>query len=109
MFDLSKIKRIFVANYKVDFRKSYDGLMGEAYRLGLNPLAGDLVLFFSSNGIRLKILFCDSTGDCVLNKRLYKSQHRRRKKLDIIPTQTEIDSSTLTWLLQGGGWKNEKK
>lgn len=108
MFDFRKIKRIFVANYKVDFRKSYDGLMGEAYRMGLNPLAGDLVLFFSKNGIRLKVLFCDTTGDCVLNKRLYKNPRHRGKELSKIPSQIEIDSSTLTWLLQGGIWQNEK-
>ena len=104
MFNLNKIKRVFLATYKVDFRKSYDGLMGEAYRMGLNPLAGDVILFFSQNGIKLKVLFCDSSGVCVLNKRLYKRQRRRNIKYHINPAQTEISRDTLASLIEGGTW-----
>lgn len=109
MIDLSNIKRVFVATYKVDFRKSFDGLLGEAYRMGLNPLAGDLILFLSQNGTRIKVLFCDPAGDCVLNKRLYKNERRRGRRLENIPQQTEIDYSTLAWILNGGRWQDMKK
>ena len=33
-------RRIFVANYVVDFRKNHDGLLAETFKLNLNPFKG---------------------------------------------------------------------
>ena len=40
-----KIGRVFLAEHRVDFRKRFDGLLGEAYRLGAQPYDGDCVVF----------------------------------------------------------------
>ena len=40
-----KVRRVFLAQHRVDFRKGADGLLGEAYRLGADPYSGDCVVF----------------------------------------------------------------
>jgi hypothetical protein len=35
-----KVRRVFLAQHLVDFRKGADGLLGEAYHLGANPYDG---------------------------------------------------------------------
>ncbi len=41
------IRRVFLAQHRVDFRKGPDGLLGEAYMLGADPYQGDCVLWAS--------------------------------------------------------------
>ena len=40
-----KVKRVFLAQHRVDFRKGADGMLSEAYQLGADPYSGDCVLF----------------------------------------------------------------
>ena len=41
----TRVRRIFLAMYKVDMRKGHDGLLAEAFKMGLDPYMGDLVIF----------------------------------------------------------------
>ncbi|MBI2377787.1 MAG: hypothetical protein HYV07_27545 [Deltaproteobacteria bacterium] len=34
------VKRVLFVEHRVDFRKSFDGLLGEAYRIGARPYHG---------------------------------------------------------------------
>ena len=56
------IKRVFVAQHRVDFRKRYDGLLAESYKLGANPYSGDCILFFSRDSTQLRFLAGDGLG-----------------------------------------------
>jgi len=40
-----KVRRVFSARHRVDFRKRFDGLLAEAFQLGADPYDGDCVLF----------------------------------------------------------------
>jgi hypothetical protein len=40
-----KIRRVFLARHRVDFRRRFDGLLAEAFQLGVDPYDGDCVLF----------------------------------------------------------------
>jgi len=40
-----KVRRVFLARHRVDFRKQFDGLLAEAFQLGADPYDGDCVLF----------------------------------------------------------------
>ena len=40
-----KVRRVFLARHRVDFRKRFDGLLAEAFQLGADPYDGDCVLF----------------------------------------------------------------
>ena len=110
MIDVSLITRILVAKHKVDFRKSFDGLLAEAYNMGLDPLAGDLVVFVGRCRNKIKVLFCDESGILVLNKRFHKGFGKRRFQfLESNLGTDEIDSSTLELFLRGQGWKAYKR
>lgn len=56
------ITKIFLAQHKVDFRKSHNGLLAESYKLKLNVWDGDCVLFLSKNKTKIKILYADKSG-----------------------------------------------
>ena len=42
---IPKGRRYWLAYHRVDFRKSFEGMLAEAYYLDLDPFAGDVVLF----------------------------------------------------------------
>jgi hypothetical protein len=37
------VRRVLMAQHRVDFRKRFDGLLAEAYRIGADPYGGDCV------------------------------------------------------------------
>lgn len=60
-----------VASRPVDFRNGLDGLAAMAQQaLHENPFAGDIFVFRSKRADRVKILYWDGTGLCLLHKRL---------------------------------------
>ena len=63
--------RIFVAVMPVDMRKSFNGLWTAAReQLQENPKNGAVFCFINKERTRLKLLYWDGTGVCVLAKRL---------------------------------------
>jgi transposase len=71
MLNLSLPGRVFLCLAPTDMRKSFDGLMGLVQtRLGQDPLSGDLFVFRSKRGDRLKLLYWDSDGLAIWYKRL---------------------------------------
>src|SRR5476651_1007796 len=71
MLSLSLPARVFLCMLPTDMRKSFDSLAGLVeQQLGQDPLAGDLFVFRSRRGDRLKLLYWDSDGLAILYKRL---------------------------------------
>jgi len=62
MLPPAKLRFIHLAMHRVDFRKAHDGLLAEAYHMGLDPFAGDVILFVGRCRRRMKLLFADDTG-----------------------------------------------
>lgn len=63
--------KIFVATAPHDLRASFNGLWSAAQtQLGEDPKSGALFVFGNRRRNRLKILYFDGTGVCVLAKRL---------------------------------------
>lgn len=94
--------RIFVATKTVDFRGSFDRLGGFVReRLREDPRSGAFFVFFNRAGDRLKVLFFDQTGDCILYKRLDRSTFRGIVDLDPEREHIEIDANKLRALLVG--------
>jgi len=90
--------KVFVALEPCDMRKSYDGLYNAAtQQLGLDPREGALFVFGNRNRDRIKILYFDGTGVCVLAKRLEKgrfswprSSGSDSKKLRLAPEALQL-------------------
>ncbi len=103
--------RIFVATRTVDFRGQFDFLAGVAReRLNQDPRSGAFFVFFNRPADRIKILFFDQTGDCILYKRLDENTFRGIVDLDPEKECVEIDAAKLRALLTGvAGAKRGKK
>jgi transposase len=91
--------RVFVCTKPQDLRKSFDGLAATAQQvLGEDPRAGALFCFVNKRKNRLKILWWDRNGYCLLYKRLHQA-------VFIVPTSAEvslrIDGDELRALLAG--------
>ena len=71
MLNLSLPGRVFLCALPTDMRKSFDSLAGLVeQQLGQDPLAGDLFVFRSRRGDRLKLLYWDNDGLAIWYKRL---------------------------------------
>jgi len=71
MLSLSLPGRVFLCLAPTDMRKSFDGLMGLVQaQLGQDPLSGDLFVFRSKRGDRVKLLYWDADGLAIWYKRL---------------------------------------
>jgi len=63
--------KVFVATAPCDLRMSFNGLWAAAQeRLGEDPRSGALFVFGNRRRNRIKLLYFDGTGVCVLAKRL---------------------------------------
>lgn len=76
-------------------RRSFDGLsLAAKEHLGEDPQSGALFVFVNKRKNRLKVLWFDRNGYCLLYKRL----HRARFQL---PDSRTIDGKMLAWILRG--------
>ena len=70
-------KRVLVATKPVDFRKQTDGLAAIVQAaLGADPFCGAVYVFRSKRKDRVKLLWWDGTGICLMTKRLESAQFR---------------------------------
>ena len=66
--------RIFVCLHPVDFRRSFDGLAQTTREiLHKDPQSGALFVFVNKRKNRIKALWWDQTGYCLLYKRLHQA------------------------------------
>lgn len=92
--------RIFVCTEPIDMRKSFDGLAQAAReRLGHDPLAGGLFAFANKRSNRLKVLWFDTSGYCLLYKRLHRALFELPRRGDQVAVR--IDPRELATLLAG--------
>lgn len=63
--------RVMVATRPVDFRKGADGLAALVREsLGADPFSGAVYVFRARRADRVKLVYFDGTGVCLLSKRL---------------------------------------
>ena len=66
--------RIFVCTEPQDMRRSFDGLaLAVQERLGEDPQSGALFVFINKRANRLKALWFDRNGYCILYKRVHRA------------------------------------
>ncbi len=64
---------VHVYNQPTDMRKAHDSLSALCEGvLGINPLSGQVFVFMNKRRDRVKVLYWDGTGLCLLYKRLEK-------------------------------------
>jgi transposase len=93
--------RIFVCTERQDMRRSFDALaLVVQERLALDPQSGALFVFGSKRGNRIKVLWFDRNGYCLLYKRLHGASFELPKaRAD--QSAVHIDARALAMILRG--------
>lgn len=101
--------RIWLARHRVDFRRQHDGLLAEAYKMNLDPFAGDVVIFIGRHRRRIKVLYADATGLWVSTKRF--TLEAMKTKLDFLhePACDSITEAELAMLMEGSSYTIGRK
>jgi hypothetical protein len=95
------IRRVFLAQHRVDFRKGPDGLLGEAYHLGADPYRGDCVLFIKGDHTQLRALIGDAVGLYLVTRRFEGGRLRVLLTFAERPSGAAISTGELSLLLEG--------
>lgn len=106
---LTRVRRIYIASHRVDFRKSYDGLLAECYHLGLDPFQGDAVLFIGRCRRRIKLIFGDQTGLWLASRRFNDGCLKTNFAFLRDPKVEEISQAELQMFIEGTRYRIEKK
>ena len=95
------IRRVFLAQHRVDFRKQLNGLLGEAYRLGAEPYDGDCVVFIKKDHTQLRALVGDHVGLYLVCRRFEGGRLRSLLAFAEQPAAKSISTAELSLLLEG--------
>ena len=94
--------RVFVCTERQDMRRSFDALaLAVRDRLALDPESGALFVFASRRGNRLKVLWFDHNGYCLLYKRLHQARFELPEPTVSDRPMATIDARMLATLLRG--------
>ena len=94
--------RVLVATKPVDFRKGMNGLAALVQEeLKADPFSGTIYCFRSKRADRVKLVFWDGTGLCLLCKRLEDGKFRWPRVQDGV---MRLSAAQLSALLEGLDW-----
>lgn len=102
MLSLPPSVRIFVARGATDMRKSFDSLAALVCDvIAEDPQSGHLFVFLNRRRDRVKILWWDRSGYCLLAKRLEHGQFHIYDQAGAVGGRYEMSASDLALLLEG--------
>jgi transposase len=94
--------RIFVCTEPQDMRRSFDGLAAAVQQqVGEDPRCGALFVFANRRANRLKVLWFDRNGYCILYKRLHRAFFRLPDASNRERPVARIDGRALAQILAG--------
>jgi transposase len=94
--------RIFVCTERQDMRRSFDALaLAVRESLALDPESGALFVFASKRSNRLKVLWFDHNGYCILYKRLHGALFELPDATESDRPVVAINAHTLATILRG--------
>lgn len=110
MLSLPPSVRIFLARGATDMRKSFDTLAALVCDvIDEDPQSGHLFVFVNRRRDRVKILWWDRSGYCLLAKRLEHGQFRMYDQAGGAAGHFEVTMSDLTLLLDGIDLRGAKR
>jgi transposase len=102
--------RLFVARGVTDMRKSFDTLAALVTDVvEEDPQSGHLFLFVNRRRDRLKVLWWDRSGYCLLAKRLEHGQFRVFDRAEGKAGTFELSASELALILEGIDLRGAKR
>lgn len=99
--------RIWLAAGATDMRRGFDGLAALVQqRLGADPFSGHLFIFRGRRGDRVKLLWWDGDGMCLLAKRLECGRFVWPQAAD---GSVHLSAAQLSMLLEGIDWRTPRR
>ncbi|MBP6096220.1 MAG: IS66 family insertion sequence element accessory protein TnpB [Methyloversatilis sp.] len=99
--------RIWLAAGATDMRRGFDGLASLVQqRLGADPFSGHLFIFRGRRGDRVKLLWWDGDGMCLLAKRLERGRFVWPQAAD---GSVHLSAAQLSMLLEGIDWRSPRR
>ncbi|MEJ2452167.1 MAG: IS66 family insertion sequence element accessory protein TnpB [Gammaproteobacteria bacterium] len=99
MFAINQHTKVYIARDAVDMRKQIDGLSLYVQEvLSLNPLSAHVFVFRNRARDKLKVLYWDNNGFCLLYKRLERDRFKWPRSNQPVVQSTLRE---LQWLLEG--------
>lgn len=99
--------KVFVATAPCDLRMSFNGLWNAAQQqLGEDPKSGALFAFTNRRRNRIKLLYFDGTGVCILAKRLEEGTFAWPQSAGEPAAKIKLAPQALQLLLDGVELKN---
>jgi hypothetical protein len=99
-----RLRRVLLAEHRIDFRKGLDGLLAEAYRLGAQPYEGDCVLFIKRDQKQLRALVGDGQGLYLVTRRFEGGRLRVLLAFAEQPNARSVSTGELSLLLEGASF-----
>ncbi len=110
MLSLPPSVRVFVARGVTDMRKSFDTLAALVCDVvDEDPQSGHLFVFVNRRRNRVKVLWWDRSGYCLLAKRLEQGQFRIYDRATGKERSYEVTASDLSLLLDGIDLRSAKR
>jgi hypothetical protein len=104
-----RVRRVLLAEHRVDFRKHHDGLLAEAYRIGAQPYDGDCVVFVKKDRTQIRVLVGDSYGLYLVSRRFEGGRLRLLLKFAEQPSAKTVSTGELSLLLEGSSFTVHKR
>lgn len=99
--------KVMMATRPIDFRKGMDGLIGLVKeQVGADPFSGAVFVFRAKRTDRLKLVYWDGTGTCLLTKRMEDRGFHWPKIIDGVIHLTPAQFSAL---LEGLDWRRVRQ
>lgn len=94
--------RIFVCTVPQDMRRSFDGLaLAVQERLGEDPQRGAVFVFINKRANRIKALWFDNNGYCILYKRVHEAVFMPPRSTEQERPIARIDAKKLAAIFAG--------
>ena len=94
-------KRLVIAQHRFDYRRGWDGMLGESYRIGFDPYEGDCVVFVKRDRTQLRALAGDARGLFLVARRFDGGSLGLDWVFKDEPTVKTITLAELALLLEG--------
>ncbi len=103
------VRRVVIAQHRIDFRKQITGLLAESYRLGADPYQGDCVVFIKRDQTQLRALCGDPLGIFMLSRRFDGGPIRWLNAFASTPTVQAVTTAELSLLFEGATFTIHKR
>ena len=103
------VRRVLLAEHRVDFRMGFNGLLGEAYQLGAQPYDGDCVIFIKKDRTQIRALVGDTFGLYLIYRRFEGGRLSALLAFADRPGAKIVSTGELSLLLEGSSFTIHKR